>query len=114
MSETTKAPCVSLEFEAMTDMQLLRELGRLHFELFDRLYVCWLDGANPDNDSGRKPDPSRIEQGLLLGSRLEAMAAQFREGPMQGPGEITLIGIDEVYDSIRKAATKFEGEAVAS
>lgn len=114
MTAAKQASTVSLDVQAMTDMQLVRELGKLHYELSDRLYKHYFYGANPNPDDLDEwdADPARLDQGLLLGSRLDEMATQFREGPLVSPdGDTDHFGIDRTYNRIRKAVTRFDQQA---
>ncbi len=123
MTASTRTPRVSLDLEQMTDMQLVRELGRLHFELNTRLHDHWVYGANPDGreQSGHEADPARLDQALLLGARLDEMTRQFREGPIVAPADREddgdwHVGIDSCNELIREWTTRLDqqAEAVAS
>lgn len=113
---TATSPKVNLDVSEMTDMQLVRELGRLHWELLNRLGNHSLHGAGfPEDNEGDTPDPARLDQGLLLSTRLDEMTRQFREGGVPGPdGEDWTVGLDHWHEKILEWTTRLDSSEVAS
>lgn len=116
MTATRSAPKVSLDVSEMTDMQLIRELRRLHWELLERVNNHYLYGAGfPEDNEGDTPDPARLDQGLLLSVRLDEMIRQFREGGMLSPdGEGWAVGLGHFHEKILEWATRLDSSEVPS
>jgi hypothetical protein len=102
----------------MTDMQLVRELGRLHWELLNRVDGHYLYGAGfPEDNEGDTPDPARLDQGLLLAARLDEMTRQFREGGIIGPdqdGDKWYVGLDHFHEKILEWTIRLDASGGAS
>lgn len=117
----TKRPVKRLDLEAMSNAEVLAELGRIYGNVLDRLSVHREIG---EGDEENDPAPDAIDQGVLLLTRVQTLTGDFsygRGGRVRGVlldanGDHWGWGLNHFRDKLEDASADIAivGEAVAS